>query len=86
MLAHEDMVAQDHSPTIGSRGPAVRRPVLKEAFRIGRSLFKKTFHLTKLRDENNEWVTDPAGIDATLWRSREAIWTSIPPAPGTGKA
>jgi len=31
--------------------------------------------------DGNTWTTDPARIDALLWKSRAALWTSAPDAP-----
>eukprot|EP00972_Heterocapsa_arctica_P010699 1568707-Heterocapsa_arctica.AAC.1 len=67
------------APPLPSAAPALSGPPLKEAFRIGLS-----HRLTRIRDEDGQWVEDPTAVDATLWRSRKDIWPSLA-SPGLGK-
>ena len=67
-------------------GPSSRRSPLADHLRIGRSIFGLLPPIHGVRDEQGRLSTDPREMDDVLWRSREAVWATTPPAPECGEA
>ena len=68
------------------RGPSTRGTPLADHFRIGRSIFGRLPPTHGIRDEQGRLRTDPREMDEILWRSREAVWATTPPAPECGQS
>ena len=65
-------------------GPSSKRTPLADHFRIGRSMFGRLHPIHGVRDEHGRLRTDPREMDDILWRSREPVWATTPPAPECG--
>ena len=78
--------AQDRASAAApwTTGPTSRRRALADHFRIGRSIFGRLPPIRGVRNEYGRLCTDPGEMDEVLWRSREDVWATTPPAPGCG--
>ena len=78
--------AQEHAGRVApwASGPSGKRNPLADHFRIGRSIFGRLPPIHGVRDEQGRLRTDPREMDDVLWRSREAVWATTPPAPDCG--